>query len=266
VTADDYLRMVSLELRDLPWKMRRDLVSELRGHLDELPAGTDLATRLGRPHEYAADLRSAAGLERRRGLIAFFRARRLRNLVIVAVLLTVVGLGIGAIAWIDSYQPLVFGNGSADPAGVVVPRAGGEYVVVQKGHPFRFGITVRNDGRFTVRVLGVPTLYGYPFRAHLWASGPTRSGGMPEPERPFKPIDLKPGWTLVLYLVGHYACTYQMPAGSSTTLGGFPVRFSFLWRTATTPIVQPSEDELTLLLPKNVGCPSTRHPPPSLMQ
>jgi uncharacterized membrane protein len=74
--AEDYLRMVAFELRDLPWKMRRDIVSELRGHLDELPPGTDLGAQLGRPHEYAAELRSAAGLERRRGVIAFLRAPR----------------------------------------------------------------------------------------------------------------------------------------------------------------------------------------------
>jgi len=53
--AEDYVRMVAFELRDLPWRMRRDLVAELRGHLGELPAGTDLGERLGEPHEYAAD-------------------------------------------------------------------------------------------------------------------------------------------------------------------------------------------------------------------
>jgi len=263
MTADDYLRLVSFELRDLPWHTRRELASELAGHLAELPADTDFLERLGRPEQYAADMRTAAGLERQRGIIAFLRARRLRNLIITAVALTAIGLVIGAIAWIDSYQPLVFGNGAAYPDHVVYPRAGGEYVVVHKGQPFRYGITVRNEGRFTVRVLGVPTLYGYPFRAHLWASGPTIHGGMPEPERRFKPIKLKPGWTLVLYLVGHYACTYQAPAGSSTTLGELPVRFSFLWRTATVTIAPPSGDDLTLLLPKNVSCPPTYHPPPS---
>lgn len=87
---------------------------------------------------------------------------------------------------------------------------------------------------------------------------------MPEPERRFHPIDLKPGWTLALYLVGHYVCTEQAPAGSSTTLEAPPARFGFLWRTATATIASP--EELTLLLPKNVGCPPARHPPLSLTQ
>ena len=94
MSPDEYLRNVSYSLNDLPWGMRRDLVAELRAHLDELPPGTDLETRLGRPEEYAADLRSAAGLERRRGPIAFLRARRLRNLILVVLSLTLIGLGL----------------------------------------------------------------------------------------------------------------------------------------------------------------------------
>jgi hypothetical protein len=260
VTAEEYVHRVNFWLTDLPWSTKKALLSELRGHLAELPADTDLDT-LGTPEQYAKDLRAAAGLERRRGVVAFLRARRPRNLVATVVLLAALGLGIGAIAWVDSYQPLVWGNGGMDPANVVFPRGGGEYAVAHKGRPFQFGFTVRNDGRFTVRILGVPELRGYPFRAQLWASGPTIRGGMPLPERRFKPIDLKPGWTLVLYLVGRYACTYQAPAGSSTTLAELPVRYSFLWRTATTWI--DLHEQLAILLPKKVGCPPNLHPPPS---
>ena len=79
MTAEDYLRRVDVAVRDLPWRTRRELNSELRGHLAELPADTDFVERLGTPERYAADLRSAAGLERRRGPIAFLRARRPRN-------------------------------------------------------------------------------------------------------------------------------------------------------------------------------------------
>jgi uncharacterized membrane protein len=62
--AEHYLSDVSFELRDLPWRMRRDLIAELRGHRDELPTGTDLVGRLGTPKEYGAELRSAAGSSR----------------------------------------------------------------------------------------------------------------------------------------------------------------------------------------------------------
>jgi HAAS domain-containing protein len=47
MTTDDYLKDVSLQLRDLPWKVRRELVSELKGHISELPTGTSFRQRLG---------------------------------------------------------------------------------------------------------------------------------------------------------------------------------------------------------------------------
>lgn len=262
MNAEDYVRRVGFALRDLPWRTRRDLVSDLREHLAELPGDTDLTERLGTPEQYTADLRVAARLERRRGLAAFVRARRPRNLALVFLGATVIGLAIGAVAWIDSYQPLVFGASTMDPEGVVNTPAGGAYVVVHTGRPFRYGFTVRNDGRFTVRVLGMPKLYGFPFTARLMMSGPTRNGGMPLPSKRFRPVDLKPGYTLALYLVGRYACNVGMSPGSSTTLGGsFGVRYGFLWRTATATIHLP--DEVVLLFPEGVGCPQTRTPGPS---
>jgi hypothetical protein len=117
LTAEDYLRRVGFALRDLPWSNRRDLISELRGHLKELPAGTDLEARLGPPEQYALEMRSAAGLERRRGLIAFLRARRPRNLILTVATLTLIGFAIGAVKWIDSYQPLAFCDGGGTPDG-----------------------------------------------------------------------------------------------------------------------------------------------------
>jgi hypothetical protein len=73
VTRDEYVRNVGWWLRDLRWSTRRDLLTELRAHLDELPADTDLSAELGPPEAYADDLRTAAGLERRRGVIALRR-------------------------------------------------------------------------------------------------------------------------------------------------------------------------------------------------
>ena len=76
MTPDEYLRASATGCAICRWRMRRDLLAELRAHLAELPAGTDLRAQLGPPEQYAADLRAAAGLERRRGPIAFLRARR----------------------------------------------------------------------------------------------------------------------------------------------------------------------------------------------
>jgi hypothetical protein len=85
VTKDEYLYCVGRELRDLPWKTRRDLLADLRVHLDEVPP-----EQLDPPEKYAADLRESAGLPRRPGLVAWVLARRPRNLVLAGVCVTVI--------------------------------------------------------------------------------------------------------------------------------------------------------------------------------
>jgi hypothetical protein len=252
VSRDEYLRNVGYRLNDLPWGMRRDLVAELRGHLDELPPGTDLEARLGRPEEYAADLRSAAGLERRRGPIAFLRARRPRNLILLVLSLSVIGLAIGVVVWVDSYQPLAFAGGTQlPPDSKASPGAAGVSVVFRKGHPFEYGISIQNTGRFAVRVLGVPKSVTDFYSGRLLMSK-DQTGHMDEkPLEPFHPFDMSPGSFRWLVFKGVYACTTGMGPGSAGIMGAVPVRFRFLWRTATTSI--PLDEPLTLAFPK--GCP-----------
>jgi hypothetical protein len=162
VKADAYLSRVDAALRDLPWRMRRELMSEVRGHLSELPP--DIAARLGTPEQYAADLRVSAGLERRRGVIAFPRARRPRNLILIVLALTVTGLAIGTAVWIDSYQPLAQQQLPIPGRREGSARAQRRIGRLPQGRPFQFGITVVNNRRFTVRVLGVPYLPRSPGR------------------------------------------------------------------------------------------------------
>lgn len=253
MTAEDYLGRVAFELRDLPWGTRRELVSELQGHLSELPPDIDLGARLGKPEEYAADLRVAAGLERRRGLIAFLRARRPRNLILTVVALTVIGLAIGAVQWIDSYQPLAFYGGEEPPLGVVeAPGGNSQSVVFRQGRPFRLGLDIQNTGGFTVRVLGA----GYapqrlPFSARLLMSGPT-SPGFP-PLMRFHPFDMKPGEGRLLLLQGVYAnCREWNGESGAVAIFDFPIRFRFLWRTTTAHVRLP--EELAIVFPKGFRC------------
>jgi hypothetical protein len=258
VTADDYVSTVAFELRDLPWSMRRDLVSELRGHLDELPPGTDLRKRLGTPQDYAADLRSAAGLERRRGLIAFLRARRPRNVVLTVVVLAAIGLAIGGVVWIDSYQPLTFGNSYRLPNGSVdAPAGGSASVVFHQGRPFELGLEILNTGRAAVRVLGVPYdgpgpyHFPVPYKARLRMFGPDRMGGG-GPLRPFHPFDLKPGMRAYLELDGAFARCGTWKGPGTNTQYDFPVRYSFLWKTATAEI--PLPEALAIVYKKQNNC------------
>jgi hypothetical protein len=264
VTVETYLHWVGYELRDLPWGMRRRLLKELAEHLSELPAGTDLVARLGRPEEYAAEMRTAAGLERRRGAIAFLRARRPRNLILIVLALTVIGLAIGVVVWVDSYQPIAFAGGTQLPL-TAKASAGqaGETVLFRKGHPFEYGITIRNNGRFTVRVLGVPRSNTDFYSGRLLMSK-DQTGRLDEtPLELFHPFDMKPGSFRWLVMKGVYACTTGMggpgPSGSygQITSHAFPVRFSFLWRTTTASI--PLDDPLTFSFRKE-GCPPAKNP------
>ena len=194
MTPDEYLRDVGYWLNDLPWGMRRDLLAELRTHLDELPPGTDLRTELGPPQKYAGDLRSAAGLERRRGPIAFLRARRPRNLILIVLAFTLIGLGIGAVAWIDSYQPLASANANQFPL-TAKPSLGqdGETVVFREGRAFKLGISIQNTGRFTVRVLGVPRSNTDFYSGRLLMSKDQSPRLDEKPLERFHPFDMKPG-------------------------------------------------------------------------
>jgi hypothetical protein len=256
VTTEEYVRRVNYWLTDLPWGTKKALLSELRGHLAELPEGTDLGS-LGTPQQYAADLRAAAGLERRRGAVAFLRARRPRNLILFVLALTVIGLTIGVVVWIDSYQPITFGGGGQDPLDSK-PSLGsnGVTVIFHKGRPFEYGTTIHNSGRFTVRVLGVPRGVTDFFKGRLLMSR-DQTGRLDErPLERFHPFDLKPGSFRWLVFKGVYACTTGM--GGSRRLGyesigrdAIPVRFSFLWRHATTLI--PLGDPLTITF--HSGCP-----------
>jgi len=255
--ADDFLRRVDAALSDLPWSVRRDLMAELKGHLEELPA--DEASRLGTPEEYAAEMRTAAGLERRRGVIAFLRARRPRNLILAVVLLTVIGLAIGAVVWIDSYQPLAWANATQEPLNSK-PSSGqpGVTVLFRKGRPFQYGIVIRNTGRFAVRVLGVPRGVADFFAGPLLMSKDATPRMDEMPLERFHPFDMKPGSFRWLVFKGVLACTTGMSGGGgAVTREDFPIRYRFLWRTATALI--PLDDPVTISFSKQ-GCPPPKNP------
>ncbi len=244
MTAEDYARKVEWALGDLPWRQRRDLVAELREHLAELPPDTNLADRLGAPEQYATDMRAAAGLERRRGPLAFLRARRPRNLLLTVLALTVLGLIIGALAWIHSYQPIATGNSWYQPGAKDSPAGDGVYYIFRQGKPFEYGMTIWNSGRFTVRVTGIPIEFELPFKYRLLLGAPTRYnyGGLPGPYRPFRPFDLKPGEQREIVFKGAFdePCNVR-DNGLTTFLTAIPVRYSFLWHTATVSVPLPQE-------------------------
>jgi hypothetical protein len=255
VTAEEYVRRVNYWLTDLPWSTKRELLAELRAHLAELPAESDLDA-LGSPEEYSRDLRAAAGLERRRGAIAFLRARRPRNLILTIVTLLVIGLAVGGVVWIDSYQPLAVGNAYRLPNGSVdAPAGDSASVVFHQGRPFELGLEIQNTGRYAVRVLGVPYNGPYPaalpYKARVRMFGPNRYGG-DVPLRPFRPFDLKPGMRAFLELAGTFARCGSWKGKGANIVYDFPVRYSFLWKTATAEI--PLPEKLAIVFKKQNNC------------
>jgi len=255
VIAEDYIRQVEWALRDLPWSERRDLVADLRHHLAELPAMTDLVARLGSPGQYAADLRAAEDLERRHGFRAYLRARRPRNVILVTALVVVLALAIGlAIAvkvYVDRYQPLHWAGGTSLPLTAKSdPYEAGYTVYFRKGKPFQYGMLIENDGRFAVRVLGA-TAPGYAFPVDTfppWVAGhllmsKSQSAAVDRRFERFHPFDMQPGSFRVLLFNGVFRCNGVQIMGrqDALTYSDFFVRFSFLWKTATAdiPIDQP---------------------------
>ena len=119
------------------------------------------------------------------------------------------------------------------------PGQPGVTVVFRKGRPFLYGVTIRNSGRFPVRILGVSRGAMDFFKARLLVNKPNPA----ENERPlerFRPFDLQPGETRWLVWKGVYACTTGAAEGHlAVTREDIPVRFSFLWRTETTFDSQP---------------------------
>jgi hypothetical protein len=106
-------------------------------------------------------------------------------------------------------------------------------------------------------VLGVPYSRFLPFTARLLMSTPAQPSkvhAFPGPLERFRPFDLHPGEITSLVLRGVYACHGGEAPGPGLTWIDFPVRYSFLWRTATVSI--PLDGTLTFDFPK--GCPSLR--------
>ena len=259
LTSDEFVRRFAFALRDLPWRTRRELVADLEDHLAEIPADSELRDRLGSPEQYAADMRDAAGLQRRRGPVAFLRARRPRDLILTVTVLTLVGLVIGSAAWIHSYQPIATGNVGFEPGALDSPTGDGIYYVFHQGRRFRYGMTIWNQGRFTVRVLAVPIEFELPIKYRLLMSRPTtfNYGGLPLPWTPFHPFDLAPGEERAIIFSGTFNEPCNLRSPGSRFWGSIPIRYRFLWHTGTADV--PFPEHLTFVFRKDAasGCPAT---------
>jgi len=245
MTSEQYLAAVQDHLIDLPWRVRKNLAEDLRAHLKEIPA-EDLVERLGNPGLYAADLRSAAGLAPRRGPIAFVRARRPRNVAIALVLVIMLALLIAGIAWASNYQPLRAGSYGMHPDGHVGPA--GEFVApFRDGRGFQYGVSVKNTGRFAVRILDLPRNTNSAFHLRPFTMRIT-AHGMTGRVIPFRSFTLRPGQERLVLLRGSFARCRRHIAGMNTGIGALPVRERSLFWTHT--VLVPLIDQIIV---QNLG-------------
>ena len=134
-------------------------------------------------------------------------------------------------------------------------------VPFRQGAPFTVGMSIANNGRFTVRVLAVTGNPSFGFlplsNRRLLVSGPTpkNAGHWVRPSRTFRPFNLPPGNVMFVQLNGTYKARCH-PAknsgGYSQVFGGFEVRYSFLWRTANARVDLP--DTLSIDFPAKEDC------------
>jgi HAAS domain-containing protein len=239
LTREQYLAAVETRLGDLPWSVRKNLANELRMHLDEIPAQEeDLVATLGSPQSYAAELRAAADLRPRRGVVAFLRARRPRNLIFVVCVLAVAAAGIAALAWASSYTPpLEPGDYYRLPDESSTGGLGETEVRFREGKPFQYGFSMVNGGRFPVRIVGVPIMQS-PFRMFVVR---VFVEDVPTPNRlpadvPFHPFTLEPGSERTIVLRGKFARCKTLQPGSGVEFHTMPVRVRFLRWTHDTAV------------------------------
>ena len=254
VNDAEYLRQVEVHLTDLPWRARKNLVADLRGHLAEVPTDDDLVIRLGNPQSYAGELRAAAGLEPRRGPLAFIRARRPRNVAIAVALLVIAAALTAAVIWASHYQPLSTGNVWQSPL-VSHPGAAGETVAPYLNRkPFQYGVSIRNSGRFPVRILGIPLdpEFSLPWKVRPYmVTSETNFAKGPEPFHPFHPFTLKPGHQRLIVLRGVYANCKNYISNSGVNVSAIRVRERFLLWTHTVWIDLPGALVVTMPRHKN---------------
>ena len=242
MSHEQYLAEVEGCLTDLPWRDRKRLVADLRVHLGEIPAGENLVARLGSPQSFVAELRGTAGLTPRRGPIAFLRARRPRNLVIGLVVLAVAAsIGVG-VAWARSYEPLTTGSTGLNPIPSHQGPVGETVAAYRDGKPFQIGFSIRNDGRFAVRVVSVPVAsVAGPFTVRAYVV-PSETDDAARAVA-FRPFTLEPHHERLVVLRGTYSHCHSLASGASITILSLPVRARFalwtrtVWIALTDPVV-----------------------------
>jgi len=261
--ADAYATAVGRELRDLRREPRRRLITDLRSHLAELPSGSDLATVLGPPQQYADDLRVSRGIAPPRG---WGRIRRVRLRVWIAVLFALSTVIVGTVGgiWISRYQPLERGSFSNLPGAEGDRAFGATNVVVdyQQGATYQFNFSLRNSGGVAVDVVHIPLqqLLDFPIvfeEVRLEQPGKYCCAG---DAVPFQPFTLNPGEERGLVFRGVLSHCQSFTNGAYSTIESLEVDFRVLGITKSQQVMLPQPIAVRMPGTGTPQCPLPRRP------
>jgi hypothetical protein len=174
-----------------------------------------------------------------------------RRWTALAALGLVLALGAGGTAYATAYRPLAYGAMSGVEGAELVEDEWADeprYVLPYRDRQVtRALLSLRNDGRWAVRVERVGTPLGTPrFWRGLLDVRPDRNGLNPPNEyayadSPFEPFTLEPGEErTVAVALWTDNCEHSVP-GSEMTVSGVPVRFRAfgMARTQYVPLETP---------------------------
>ncbi len=189
-----------------------------------------------------------------------FPWRRVLVVGLIALALAVLGAGVGAFVWLKTYAPLapgpIYGGDPTDGHEVepVVGSGGIPVLFLRDDGGFRVNISLRNRGRFDLRVLPPrPAPGGFvpvAFRATHWSvAGPLRAGAYVGAITATRPLVLRPGEQRLVEVryrtgfrcVGGQRRQYWQGPGSSMATGnphiGIRIRYArFFERMQEVPL------------------------------
>jgi hypothetical protein len=162
--------------------------------------------------------------------IPLWRRRWLLVCIVAVVVLAVVGVGVGALVYVHTYQPLEPGDFGATGGLHAQPLTDGVadtriVVIGPTGTQARVDFSVRNNGSHDVRLLGLPANSGVDRIAWgPYVDGNQLLGGTAAEAKPF-PMTLRAGHEISLWV---YVTQPNCSGGGYGLLSAIPLRWSAL--------------------------------------
>jgi hypothetical protein len=177
---------------------------------------------------------------------------------IAALLVVIASSAIATVVWASTYQPLRTGALGLNPQPSHQDALQETVATFRDAEPFQFGFSVRNDGKFSVRVLDIPMLHDgtvLPFAVRAFVSAEPlhwTGGSVLGRLVLFQPFDLRPGEERMLEFRGRYANCREFASSSEVIYDAFDLHARFLAWTHTVRI--HFSEPLVIRFPRSLSC------------